>query len=164
MRPGGCPAGSATAGRALPAVPDAGRPAQVDPADGRASAGRLPGGTTQALRQFVNQSPREWTPARQRIARRSGEAGEAGRPEVRVVDDGPFPRCGTTSAGVVRQCRGVPGERATGRGAVGVRGHRHRRWSTPPAPLPVAFSRSPGGVPLGGTGESWDAPIQLPQI
>ncbi|MDO0930323.1 IS701 family transposase [Streptomyces sp. DG2A-72] len=80
-------------------------------------AERLPDGNMQALQQFVNQSPWEWTPVRQRIARRLCEA--IG-PEVWVVDDVSFPKCGTASVGVARQCCGALGKRANCQVAVSV--------------------------------------------
>ncbi|MHA5055147.1 IS701 family transposase [Streptomyces sp. SD15] len=80
-------------------------------------AERLPDGNMQALQQFVNQSPWEWTPVRQRIARRLCEAI---RPEVWVIDDVSFPKCGTASAGVARQYCGALGKRANCQVAVSV--------------------------------------------
>jgi SRSO17 transposase len=80
-------------------------------------AERLPDGNMQALQQFVNQSPWEWTPVRQRIAERLCEAI---RPEVWVVDDVSFPKCGTASVGVARQYCGALGKRANCQVAVSV--------------------------------------------
>lgn len=69
---------------------------------------RLPDGNIQALQQFVNQSPWEWTPVRQRIARRLREAIA---PQVWIVDDVSFPKCGRASVGVAQQCCGAVGKR-----------------------------------------------------
>ncbi|MBP8539977.1 IS701 family transposase [Streptomyces sp. MK37H] len=80
-------------------------------------AERLPDGNMQALQQFVNQSPWEWTPVRQRIAERLCEAVQ---PEVWVVDDVSFPKCGTASVGVARQYCGALGKRANCQVAVSV--------------------------------------------
>ncbi|NED19096.1 transposase, partial [Streptomyces sp. SID9913] len=60
-------------------------------------AERLPDGNMQALQQFVNQSPWDPLPVRRRIAERLSEAIT---PEVWVVDDVSFPKCGTASVGV----------------------------------------------------------------
>ncbi|CAM5518651.1 hypothetical protein DF17_35485 [Streptomyces rimosus] len=80
-------------------------------------AERLPDGNMQALQQFVNQSPWEWTPVRRRIAERLCEVV---RPEVWVVDDVSFPKCGRASAGVARQYCGALGKRANCQVAVSV--------------------------------------------
>lgn len=63
----------------------------------------------QALQQFVNQSPWDPLPVRQRIA---GRLSEAIMPEVWVIDDVSFPKCGTASVGVARQYCGAVGKRA----------------------------------------------------
>ncbi|WP_189944355.1 IS701 family transposase [Streptomyces aurantiogriseus] len=80
-------------------------------------AERLPDGNMQALQQFVNQSPWEWTPVRRRIAERLCEAIA---PQVWVVDDVSFPKCGTASAAVARQYCGALGKRANCQVAVSV--------------------------------------------
>ncbi|MFE3547427.1 IS701 family transposase [Streptomyces kronopolitis] len=80
-------------------------------------AERLPDGNMQALQQFVNQSPWQWTPVRQRIAQRLCEAIA---PEVWVVDDVSLPKCGTASVGVARQYCGALGKRANCQVAVSV--------------------------------------------
>ncbi|MFC9853896.1 IS701 family transposase [Streptomyces prasinus] len=80
-------------------------------------AERLPDGNTQALQQFVNRSPWEWTPVRRRVAERPCEAIQ---PEVWVVDDVSFPKCGTASAGVARRYCGALGKRASCQVAVSV--------------------------------------------
>ncbi|MFD6293170.1 IS701 family transposase [Streptomyces anthocyanicus] len=80
-------------------------------------AERLPDGNMQALQQFVSQSPWEWTPVRRRIAQRLCEVI---RPEVWVVDDVSFPKCGKASVGVARQYCGAVGKRANCQVAVSV--------------------------------------------
>jgi SRSO17 transposase len=80
-------------------------------------AERLPDGNMQALQQFVNQSPWDPLPVRRRIAERLFEAI---RPEVWVIDDVSFPKCGTASAGVARQYCGALGKRANCQVAVSV--------------------------------------------
>ncbi len=80
-------------------------------------AERLPDGNMQALQQFVNQSPWDPLPVRQRIAERlSGVV----RPEVWVIDDVSFPKCGKASVGVARQYSGAVGKRANCQVAVSV--------------------------------------------
>ncbi|MFD5617893.1 IS701 family transposase [Streptomyces yangpuensis] len=80
-------------------------------------AERLPDGNMQALQQFVNQSPWDPLPVRRRIAERLTEV--VG-PEVWVVDDVSFPKCGTASAGVARQYCGALGKTANCQVAVSV--------------------------------------------
>ncbi|POX43538.1 IS701 family transposase [Streptomyces sp. Ru73] len=80
-------------------------------------AERLPDGNMQALQQFVNQSPWEWTPVRRRIAERLCEVV---RPEVWVIDDVSFPKCGTASVGAARPYCGALGKRANCQVAVSV--------------------------------------------
>lgn len=80
-------------------------------------AGRLPDGNMQALQQFVNQSPWDPLPVRRRIAERLTEAV---RPEVWVIDDVSFPKCGTASVGVARQYCGALGKTANCQVAVSV--------------------------------------------
>ncbi|CCK25227.1 IS4 family transposase [Streptomyces davaonensis JCM 4913] len=80
-------------------------------------AQRLPDGNMQALQQFVNQSPWQWTPVRRRIAERLVEVV---RPEVWVIDDVSFPKCGRASVGVARQYCGALGKRANCQVAVSV--------------------------------------------
>ncbi|MER7521359.1 transposase, partial [Streptomyces sp. NPDC126499] len=72
-------------------------------------AERLPDGNMQALQQFVNQSPWDPLPVRRRIAERLSEVIA---PEVWVIDDVSFPKCGTASVGVARQYCGALGKRA----------------------------------------------------
>jgi SRSO17 transposase len=59
-------------------------------------AERLPDGSMQALQQFVNQSPWDPLPVRQRVAERLSAVI---RPEVWVIDDVSFPKCGKASVG-----------------------------------------------------------------
>ncbi|MEU5902577.1 MULTISPECIES: IS701 family transposase [unclassified Streptomyces] len=80
-------------------------------------ADRLPDGNMQALQQFVSQSPWDWTPVRRRIAER---VCTVIRPEVWVVDDVSFPKCGRESVGVARQYCGALGKRANCQVAVSV--------------------------------------------
>ncbi|MFE1300176.1 IS701 family transposase [Streptomyces sp. NPDC058731] len=80
-------------------------------------AERLPDGNMQALQQFVNQSPWDPLPVRRRIAERLSEV--VG-PEVWVIDDVSFPKCGTASVGVARQYCGARGKRANCQVAVSV--------------------------------------------
>ncbi|WP_367838076.1 IS701 family transposase [Streptomyces rochei] len=91
-------------------------------------AERLPDGNMQALQQFVNQSPWDPLPVRQRIAQRLTEVVT---PEVWVVDDVSFPKCGTASVGVARQYCGAVGKRANCQGAVSV----HAATDTASCPL-----------------------------
>ncbi|MFG3253243.1 IS701 family transposase [Streptomyces sp. NPDC048172] len=95
-------------------------------------AARLPDGNMQALQQFVNQSPWEWTPVRQRIARRLCGAVD---PEVWVIDDVSFPKCGRASVGVARQYCGALGKRANCQVAVSV----HAATDTASCPLEWAL-------------------------
>uniref|UniRef100_A0AAU1ZTS5 IS701 family transposase n=1 Tax=Streptomyces sp. NBC_00093 TaxID=2975649 RepID=A0AAU1ZTS5_9ACTN len=80
-------------------------------------AQRLPDGNMQALQQFVSQSPWQWTPVRRRIAERLVQVV---RPEVWVIDDVSFPKCGRSSVGVARQYCGALGKRANCQVAVSV--------------------------------------------
>ncbi|MFC8198905.1 IS701 family transposase [Streptomyces sp. NPDC057298] len=91
-------------------------------------AERLPDGNMQALQQFVNQSPWAWEPVRRRIAERLYGVIT---PEVWVVDDVSFPKCGTASAGVARQYCGALGKRANCQVAVSV----HAATDTASCPL-----------------------------
>ncbi|MFL6122629.1 IS701 family transposase [Actinophytocola sp.] len=54
----------------------------------------------QSLQQFVNQSPWQWTPVRNRLAR---ELVATGRPRAIVLQDAVFPKNGCNSVGVARQ-------------------------------------------------------------
>ncbi|MFJ9084234.1 IS701 family transposase [Streptomyces sp. NPDC102384] len=95
-------------------------------------AERLPDGNMQALQQFVSQSPWDWTPVRRRIAER---VCQVIRPEVWVVDDVSFPKCGTASVGVARQYCGALGKRANCQVAVSV----HAATDTASCPLQWAL-------------------------
>jgi SRSO17 transposase len=70
-------------------------------------AARLEGGDEQALQQFVNQSPWEWEPVRERLAARMSAA--IG-PLAWIVDDTGFPKAGRYSVGVARQYSGTLGK------------------------------------------------------
>ncbi|CAM5721684.1 IS701 family transposase ISSav4 [Streptomyces alboniger] len=91
-------------------------------------AERLPDGDMQALQQFVSQSPWDWTPVRRRIAERLCRVIQ---PEVWVVDDVSFPKCGRASVGVARQYCGTLGKRANCQVAVSV----HAATDTASCPL-----------------------------
>ncbi|MER6386002.1 IS701 family transposase [Streptomyces sp. NPDC001250] len=91
-------------------------------------AERLPDGNMQALQQFVNQSPWDPLPVRRRIAQRLCETIT---PEVWVIDDVSFPKCGTASVGVARQYCGALGKRANCQVAVSV----HAATDTASCPL-----------------------------
>lgn len=94
----------------------------------QAMASRLPDGNEQNLQQFVNQSTWDPVPVRRRIAERLCEAIH---PEVWVVDDVSFPKCGTASVGVARQYRGALGKRANCQVVVSV----HAATDTASCPL-----------------------------
>jgi len=70
-------------------------------------AARLPDGDEQALQQFVNQSPWEWEPVRERLATRMAEAIA---PLAWIIDDTGFPKAGRYSVGVARQYSGTLGK------------------------------------------------------
>jgi SRSO17 transposase len=72
-------------------------------------AERLPDGDEQCLQQFLNQSPWEWEPVREGIAKKMSAAlGEGG---CWIVDDTGFPKQGKHSVGVARQYSGTLGKR-----------------------------------------------------
>lgn len=71
-------------------------------------AARLEDGDEQCLQQFVNQSPWQWTPVRERLALRLSAAIA---PDAWVVDDTGFPKQGRMSVGVQRQYCGALGKR-----------------------------------------------------
>jgi SRSO17 transposase len=73
-------------------------------------AGRLPDGNEQAMQQFVGQSPWEWQPVWQRLARRMVK--ELEPDVVWVIDDTGFPKQGEHSVGVERQYSGTLGKTA----------------------------------------------------
>jgi len=73
-------------------------------------AKRLPDGNEQALQQFVGQSPWEWDPVWERLARRMVKELE---PDATwVIDDTGFPKQGEHSVGVARQYSGTLGKTA----------------------------------------------------
>ena len=73
-------------------------------------ARRLPDGNEQAMQQFVGQSPWEWHPVWQRLARRMVR--ELEPDAVWVIDDTGFPKQGGHSVGVERQYSGTLGKTA----------------------------------------------------
>jgi len=70
-------------------------------------AARLADGDEQCLQQFVNQSPWEWQPVRERLAARMSAAIE---PLAWIIDDTGFPKAGRYSVGVARQYSGTLGK------------------------------------------------------
>src|SRR5665648_1086385 len=70
-------------------------------------AARLEGGDEQCLQQFVNQSPWEWQPVRERLAARMQDAIA---PLAWIIDDTGFPKAGRYSVGVARQYSGTLGK------------------------------------------------------
>ena len=73
-------------------------------------AARLPDGDEQCLQQFVNQSPWQWEPVRERLALRMSAALA---PLALIVDDTGFPKAGRSSVGVARQYSGTLGKVAS---------------------------------------------------
>ena len=69
---------------------------------------RLPDGDEQCLQQFLNQSPWEWEPVREAIAKRMTAA--LGKGGCWIVDDTGFPKQGKQSVGVARQYSGTLGK------------------------------------------------------
>ncbi len=92
----------------------------------------------QAPQQFVNQSPWDPLPVRQRIAERLSRVV---RPEVWVIDDVSFPKCGKASVGVARQYCGAVGKRANCQVAVSV----HAATDTASCPLEWQLYRRVSG-------------------
>lgn len=70
-------------------------------------AARLADGDEQCLQQFVNQSPWEPEPVRERLATRMNAALE---PLAWIIDDTGFPKAGRYSVGVARQYSGTLGK------------------------------------------------------
>lgn len=66
------------------------------------------GGNTQALQQFVSQSPWDWVPVRRVLAKQTVSLA-SGRPGW-ILDDTGFPKKGTNSVGVGRQYSGTLGK------------------------------------------------------
>src|SRR5262249_39628217 len=73
-------------------------------------AKRLPDGNEQAMQQFVGQSPWDWKPVWERLARRMVR--ELEPDAMWVIDDTGFPKQGTHSVGVARQYSGTLGKTA----------------------------------------------------
>jgi len=73
-------------------------------------AKRLPDGNEQAMQQFVGQSPWEWEPVWERLARRMVR--ELEPDAIWVIDDTGFPKQGEHSVGVARQYSGTLGKTA----------------------------------------------------
>src|SRR5258708_7029042 len=71
-------------------------------------AKRLPDGNEQAMQQFVGQSPWDWEPVWERLARRMVR--ELEPDAVWVIDDTGFPKQGAHSVGVERQYSGTLGK------------------------------------------------------
>lgn len=70
-------------------------------------AARLEDGDEQCLQQFVNQSPWDWEPVRERLAVRMSAAIE---PAAWMIDDTGFAKFGRASVGVARQYCGALGK------------------------------------------------------
>jgi len=68
-------------------------------------AKRLPDGNEQAMQQFVGQSPWDWKPVWERLARRMVR--ELEPDAIWVIDDTGFPKQGEHSVGVARQYSGT---------------------------------------------------------
>lgn len=106
-------------------------------------AQRLPDGNMQALQQFVNQSPWQWTPVRRRIAERLVQVV---KPEVWVIDDVSFPKCGRASVSVARQYCGALDKRANCQVAVSVHAATDRA-SCPRIGRPISSGARPRACP-----------------
>jgi SRSO17 transposase len=121
----------------------------------------------QALQQFVNQSPWEDRPVRDRLARRVLAAAGAGG--FVIVDDTGFPKQGTRSVGVARQYSGTLGKVGNCQVAVTLQYataqdvfaldaelYLHQEWGRNPARLAAA------GVPEGlGYRPKWRIALDL---
>ena len=81
-------------------------------------AQRLPEGNVQAMQQFIGQSPWDWNPVWERLARRM--TSELTPDPAWVVDDTGFPKQGTHSVGVERQYSGTLGKTGNCQVAVSV--------------------------------------------
>lgn len=92
-------------GGLLPAWADAGRAAQVDPAD----AERLSDGNMQTLQQFVSQSTWDHVPVLRSVATK---AASGISPEAWVIDDTSFPKAGDQSVRAARQWCGALGKKS----------------------------------------------------
>jgi len=95
-------------------------------------AQRLPEGDEQALQQFLNQSPWEWEPVRDAIAKKMTAAlGEGG---CWIVDDTGFPKQGKHSVGVARQYCGTLGKRGNCQVGVSI------SYATPKGAMPLEWA------------------------
>src|SRR3990170_430133 len=95
-------------------------------------AERLPDGDEQCLQQFLNQSPWEWEPVREAIAKKMGAAlGEGG---CWIVDDTGFPKQGKHSVGVARQYSGTLGKRGNCQVGVSI------SYATPKGAIPLDWA------------------------
>lgn len=81
-------------------------------------ATQQPDGNVQAMQQFIGQSPWEWAPVWERLARRMTAELEA--EPAWVIDDTGFPKQGTHSVGVERQYSGTLGKTGNCQVAVSV--------------------------------------------
>src|ERR1035441_4629918 len=71
-------------------------------------ASRLPDGNVQAMQQFIGQSPWDWPPIWERLARRM--TAELEPESAWAIDDTGFPKQGDHSVGVERQYSGTLGK------------------------------------------------------
>jgi SRSO17 transposase len=95
-------------------------------------AERLPDGDEQGLQQFLNQSPWDWEPVREAIAKRMTAAlGESG---CWIVDDTGFPKQGKHSVGVARQYSGTLGKRGNCQIGVSI------SYATPKGAMPLEWA------------------------
>jgi SRSO17 transposase len=115
-------------------------------------AARVPDGNVQALQQLVGQSPWDWLPVWERLAKRM--TAELAPDPAWVVDDTGFPKQGTHSVGVERQYSGTLGKVGNcqvavslhhvgdqGHAILGWRLYLPARWATDPA------RRQAAGIP-----------------
>jgi SRSO17 transposase len=92
-------------------------------------ASRLPKADTQALRQFVGQSPWAVDEVQRRLARKVVDL--LSEPDVWIIDETAFPKAGTHSVGVARQYCGTLGKVANCQVAVSL------HWSGAEASCPL---------------------------
>jgi SRSO17 transposase len=95
-------------------------------------AERLPDGDEQCLQQFLNQSPWEWQPVRERIAKKMTAA--LGGGGCWIVDDTGFPKQGKHSVGVARQYCGTLGKRGNCQVGVSI------SYATPRGAMPLDWA------------------------
>jgi SRSO17 transposase len=95
-------------------------------------AARMPEGNVQALQQFIGQSPWDWVPIRQLLAKRM--VTEISPPAAWIVDDTGFPKQGKHSVGVARQYSGTLGKVGNCQVAVSL------NYATDDACFPLDFS------------------------